>query len=109
MQHHEKQLKFKYKKAVNFYFDAEYSDLPMTDLIDKVKVLVPENEDLIEVNIEDLKDPELLKMQLKWQSKINKVIESYRIANKPPADAARKISNLLKSFTGISFFKERSI
>ena len=100
MQH---ELKYKYKKIVSYYFTAEYSDYSIPYLIDKVKVLVPDDEDVFETRIEELQDSELLKMRMKWRKKINKICESYRKADKPPSDAARKISSVLKSFTGVDF------
>lgn len=109
MQHRSKQCEINYKKAVDFYFTAEYSDFSIMELIDQIKILVPCSDDeMLEKSICDLDDESVyLKIKLKWKKKVNKIVGAYRRADKPPADAARKISSLLKSFTRMDFFKER--
>lgn len=67
-----------YKQKVEFYFQAEYSDLPIIEVIKKM------------VELKNYRSKNW------WENKIDKLISVYHKDNKHQAEAARHIAKLFK-------------
>jgi len=92
-----------YYQSVILYFESEYSDAPIEHVVDQIRVCLrgdgapPESIPTTVNEVEDSKTQSAFRK--KWQRKIRQIIRTYYEAGKPALEAARKLADLLKTYT----------
>ena len=92
-----------YRKRVEFYFESEYSDIPLDQVADRMRLLKVDEDDpseLIPTTFGELEDSDKQAAhRAKWDRKIEQIVRAYYDADKPPQEAAQKLAKILNSYT----------
>lgn len=100
-----------YRKRVEFYFESEYSDIPLDQVADHMRVLQEGEADpseLVPTTFGELEDSDLQAAnRAKWDRKVEQVVRAYYDADKPPQEAAQKLAKILNSYTSQPLLRKR--
>jgi hypothetical protein len=93
-----------YRKRVEYYFESEYSDFTLLQAIEQIRLFkrtTDSNADaLVEITVGEMADPEKqAEIRSRWERKISQIIKTYYEADKPPAEAAKKLGSVLGAYT----------
>ena len=92
-----------YRKRVEYYFESEYSDFPLLQVVEQIRVCVRGEGDPSEPipsTIGELEDSEKQsQLRAKWKRKIDQVVRAYFEADKTPSEAAQKLAKLLSAYS----------
>ena len=99
-----------YRKRVEFYFESEYSDIPLDQVVEQIRVFqIAENDqdDLIETTVSGLNDSEKQReLREKWERKIKQIVRAFCEADKHPLEAAQKLAKILNAYVSMPLLKE---
>jgi hypothetical protein len=91
-----------YRKCVDFYFESEYSDIPLDQVVEQIRVFQiarSDSDELIPTTVNECNDLEAQrKLRAKWERKIKQIVRSYYEADKPPPEAAQKLAKILSAY-----------
>ena len=99
-----------YRKRVEFYFESEYSDIPLDQVVEQIRVFQiseSDSDELIPTTVSGLNDAEAQrKLRAKWERKIKQIVRAYFDADKSPLEAAQKLAKILNAYTSGSLLDE---
>lgn len=96
-----------YHERVLFYIAAEYSDIPLADMVAQVRFYRFDGDG--EPQLSRLHDLDSASVRAwrsaRWWRKIDQIVTTYKECEKSPADAARKATDILKAIAGKGFIE----
>ncbi len=94
-----------YRNLVEYYFELEYSDMPLQQAVEQVRVCLDEDRDPITIG--ELEDStRQSELRTKWEGKVQQVVTAYYEADKPPTAAAQTLARMLFAWTGGSLLED---
>jgi hypothetical protein len=94
-----------YHERVLFYIAAEYSDVSLAEMVASARFYFFDGDG--EPQLMRLRDIEATSVQklrsARWWRKVDQIISTYEDCEKAPADAARKVADILKAIAGKGF------
>ena len=91
-----------YRERVIYYFESEYSNLSISQIIDRIHVYEDrelKRRDPKPTTIGELRNSdEQAKYRAKWCQKVEQIVRAFYEADKPPADAAHKLASILNAY-----------